>query len=82
MHLPPPRGTLASEAQEAIRGYGMEVAPVTIAHRAAFFHSLTVGQTVLEYEPGGKAAQEINDLFAHACQHVGMQAFEYRRRTA
>lgn len=78
----PPRGHLADEAGEAIRGYGLEMAPVTIAHRAAFVHSLTVGQTVLEYEPNSKAAQEVNDLFVHACQHVGMSTYKDKRRTA
>ena len=37
---------------------------MVIAQRAAFAHSLTVGQTAEEYEPGGKAAEEIAALFA------------------
>lgn len=78
----PPRGHLADEAAEAIRGYGLEVSAATIAHRAAFVHSLTLGQTVVEYEPGGKAAQEVNDLFVLACQHANMPAIEVRRRSA
>lgn len=77
----PPRGQLADEAAAAIRGYGLEVAPVVLAHRAAFVHSLTVGQTVIEYEPDSKAAQEIKDLFLFACKHGNMQTTE-RRQTA
>jgi len=78
----PPRGHLADEAAEAIRGYGLEVSAAAIAHRAAFVHSLTLGQTVVEYEPGGKAAQEVNDLFVQACKHANMPAIEARRRSA
>ena len=78
----PPRGHLAAEAAEAVRGYGLDVAPVTVAQRAAFFHSLTVGQTVLEYEPGGKAAQEIRALYMFACKHVSVLASEDRSVTA
>jgi len=59
----PPRGGLSDEARDVIAQYDVMVAPVTIAHRAAFYHSLTGGQTVSEYEPEGKAAQEILDLY-------------------
>jgi chromosome partitioning protein len=78
----PVRGHLADEAAEAIRGYGLAVAPAIIAHRAAFVHSLTVGQTVLEFEEDSKAAQEINDLFSFTCQHASMPTGARRRRTA
>lgn len=77
----PPRGHLADEAAQAIRGYGIEVAPTTIAHRAAFVHSLTVGQTVVEYEPGGKAAEEIVALYERACQHANMPTVKKRRKS-
>ncbi|NCA72535.1 MAG: ParA family protein [Sphingobacteriia bacterium] len=78
----PPRGHLPDEAAQAIRGYGLEVASVVIAHRAAFVHSLTVGQTVIEFEAGGKAAEEINKLFMLACKHVNMPTVEKKRRKA
>jgi chromosome partitioning protein len=78
----PPRGHLPDEAAEAIRGYGLEVASVVIAHRAAFVHALTVGQTVIEFEPRGKAAEEINALFKIACKHANMPATEKTRRQA
>ena len=59
----PPRGPLADQAEEAIRGYGLDVAPVRIGHRVAFVHSATAGQTAGEYEPGGTAALEIEALY-------------------
>lgn len=78
----PPRGHLPDEAAEAIRGYGLDVAPVTIAQRAAFVHSLTLGHSVLEYEPEGKAAQEIKALYMFACKHDNVQTLKDRRKTA
>jgi len=68
----PPRGGLAKDAQEAIAGYGVGVAPVHFAQRAAFAHALTAGQTAQEYEPDGKAAEEALQLYMWICTQVGM----------
>jgi chromosome partitioning protein len=69
----PPRGTLAQEARVAIRETGLEIASPIVYQRAAFVHSLTIGQSVQEFEPGGKAAEEIDALFELTCLHVGLQ---------
>lgn len=69
----PPQGrALADEAEEAVKGYGFPVAPVRLVQRAAFAHSLAGGQTAQEYEPSGKAAEEMNQLYKWACNLVGM----------
>jgi chromosome partitioning protein len=59
----PPRGTLAEEASEAVSAYSIQLCPQQIGQRAAFVHSITAGQSVHEYEPNGKAAEEINNLY-------------------
>jgi chromosome partitioning protein len=59
----PSRGNLSEEATSAIGGYEIEVAPVSIGHRAAYMHALTVGQAAQEYEIRGKAAKEIKNLY-------------------
>lgn len=64
--------SLADEAEAAVRGYGIEVAPPRLTQRAAFSHALTSGQTVQEYEPHGKAAEEIQKLYKWSCLFVGM----------
>ena len=66
---------LADEAAEAVRGYGIEVAPVRLTQRAAFAHALAGGQTAQEYEPDGKAAEEIRQLYEWTCQFVGMSTY-------
>jgi chromosome partitioning protein len=38
------------------------VAPITLQQRAAYGHALTVGKTAPEYEPDGKAAEEVAAL--------------------
>lgn len=68
----PPRGSLADEAVEAIASYGMTVAPVKVGQRAAFVHSLTTGLTAQEYEPEGKAAEEIQQLYKWMCKQLKM----------
>ncbi len=66
----PPRGTLADEADEAVASYGVTLAPIRIGQRAAFVHSITSGQAVQEYEPKGKAADEISKLYKWIVKQV------------
>ena len=61
--LPPNAPKLLADARAAVAVHGLEVAPVTLQQRAAFAHALTVGKTADEYEPNGKAAEEITQLF-------------------
>lgn len=61
----PPRATqLLADARAAVEVHGLEVAPAALQQRAAFGHALTVGKTAPEYEPDGKASEEITELFA------------------
>ena len=69
---PPQERALADEAEQAVRGYGVAVAPIRLVQRAAYAHSLTAGLTAQEYEPNGKAAEEISALYKWVCQFVGM----------
>jgi chromosome partitioning protein len=59
----PHQGKLAEEAEEAVKSYGLSIAPVKLTQRAAYVHSLTAGQAAMEFETDGKAAQEIRDLY-------------------
>jgi cellulose biosynthesis protein BcsQ len=56
-------GSLVAEAIQAIAAYDVPVAPVHLGQRAAFVHALTAGQVAQEYEPGGKAAEEVSRLY-------------------
>jgi chromosome partitioning protein len=73
----PAQGSLGHEAAEAIAGYGLEVTPVRIGHRAAFMHALTASQSVLEWEPKSKAASEVLALYEWLCQHDSMTTHKH-----
>lgn len=66
----PYRGTLPEEATAAIKTYGLTVAPAHITHRSAFMHSLTASQSVMEYEPEGRGAEEIKHLYKFAISQL------------
>jgi chromosome partitioning protein len=67
-----PIGTEAEEAAEAVSGLGAEVCPARLVNRVAFSRALISGQTAQEFEPGGKAAQEIQALNMFICERVHM----------
>lgn len=70
----PPRGTMGEEARAAIALYNLPLAPAHLVQRNAFVHSLTEGLTAQEYEPEGKAAQEVQSLFAWLCEYANLLA--------
>ena len=53
----------AAEAREALAAYALEVAPVAVGNRVALGHALVDGRAVTEFEPGGKAALELQSLY-------------------
>ena len=61
--VPPGATRLIADARAAVAEHGLAIAPIAIQQRAAFGHALTAGQTAQEFEPGGKAAEEIAQLY-------------------
>ena len=59
----PPQGRRHEEAQAAIQDMGLTVCPAVLVQRAAFGDAPNAGQSASEYEPGGKAAQEIELVY-------------------
>ncbi len=58
----PARGPKVLEAKTALEEMGLETAPVTIGHRAAFGYAAIASQGVTEYEAVGSAATEVRAL--------------------
>lgn len=58
----PPSASIAEEASQAAEQYATTIAPVRINQRVAFMHAMRDGLGVVEYEPRGKAADEITKL--------------------
>jgi chromosome partitioning protein len=78
-----PQGTVADEAAKAITTqFGIPVCPIRLGQRVAFNRCLLTGQTAQEYEPGGKAAQEIDSLRQWISETVGLSTIAKDRKLA
>ena len=58
----PVRGSLTDEAEAGLSTL-LPVVPVRLYHRAAYSHAVNDGRSVEEYDPHGKAAEEIRALY-------------------
>jgi len=67
----PSRGTTTIEAERAVEKFGVEVCPIHLGYRAAYANAMPDGRRAQEYEPAGKAAQEISRLYTWVCKQVG-----------
>ena len=68
----PPRGDLAEQARQAVERYEVPCAPCEIGHRIGFVHAFNAGLTVQEFEPKGKATNEINALYDYVAEQMGV----------
>jgi chromosome partitioning protein len=59
----PPQGGRYEQAVEAIRKMGLEVCPASLGHRVAHEYAALLGMSAAEYEPDGKAANEIEAVY-------------------
>lgn len=74
-----PRGKLADEARAALEGQGITVLPSIIYQRAAYSHAVIDGRAVHEYEPEGKATEEVTELYGNISGKLGINT---RKRKA
>ena len=70
------------EAEELINIFNLTVAPVMLPERAAFHHSVGQGKTAQEYEPRGKAARDVANLWTWICQQLNLSTREHVRGAA
>ena len=61
---------------------GVQVAPIIMSQRAAFAHGVIDGRTAQEFEPGGKAAEEVERLYLWLCGIVDMPTCRQVRKAA
>jgi len=78
----PSRSFIGKEASDGLTARGALVAPHQLTHRAAFTHGVIDGRTAQEFEPTGKAADEIITLYKWLCGIVGMPTRGQPRRAA
>jgi chromosome partitioning protein len=63
----PYSGRELSDTEHAIQQLGATLCPVRIGNRIAFSRAQQTGLAAQEYEPDGKAAEEINILYKYMC---------------
>jgi len=78
----PPQGGRARQAREAIRAMGLAVSPAALGNRVAFEYAAQLGLSAAEYEPDGKAAEEIRRVYTSICQIVDMSTDQHELRKA
>ncbi|MEG3085526.1 ParA family partition ATPase [Sphingomonas sp. PB2P12] len=59
------------EAGELVESFGTPACPIQIPDRAAFRHASAEGRTVMEFEPSGKAAEDIRHIYEWTCRQTG-----------
>ena len=59
----PFRAPEIEETRAVLASYGLEVAPVAVTERRAFARAVATGRAVTEFDPQGKAAEEIRALW-------------------
>jgi chromosome partitioning protein len=63
----PSRGDRHEQAAAVLHRLTVPVCSVTLGHRAAFGDSGALGQTALEFDPHGRSAEEIRQLYKYTC---------------
>ena len=59
----PVQGTAQQEAIAALAEVKIDISPHHLCQRAAYQHAVAAGQSAQEYQPNGKAAEEIAQLY-------------------
>lgn len=77
---PPHAPKIYADATTLMESFGIDVCPHIVADRAAFRHASAAGQTVFEFEPGGRAAAEITAMHLWLREQVDMSTAPQNQR--
>ena len=66
----PPAGQEITDVIETAKEINAPTCPVLIGNRKAYFRAQSEGLAVQEYQPKGKAADEITRLYEYICIHL------------
>ena len=78
-------GREIGDTEAAVLQLGAALAPIRIHNRITYSRAQQTGQTAQEFEPDGKAAEEIKQLYDYTCMNLFTQttkAKHVRRRIA
>jgi chromosome partitioning protein len=71
-----PAGNEREQAQQFLEGLGIAVCPDALGYRKAFSHAGAVGQGAQEYDPSGKAAEEIKQVYEFISKLLNLKTIE------
>ena len=66
----PIQGREVADTEGAVKELGAILAPVRIHNRVAYSRAQQTGLSAQEFEPEGKAADEIKQLYSFVCMHL------------
>lgn len=70
--VPARANALIEEVATVIHSLSLSIAPVCLVDRAALRHAVINGQTAAEFEPAGKAADEVQKLYTWVCGRLDL----------
>ncbi|MFV0624669.1 ParA family partition ATPase [Sphingomonas sp. ac-8] len=70
------------EAGELVESFGTPPCPLVLPDRAAYRHASAEGRTVMEFEPDGKAADEVREIYRWTCRQLDMPTPRFKRKAA
>jgi len=75
----PPAGPEVPGARDAVAQIGAQLCPVEIGLRKSYARAQQTGLTAQEFEPDGKAASEIVELYEYTCIQLGLNEARYEQ---
>jgi chromosome partitioning protein len=72
----PPQGKRVEQAIEAVSGFGISICPTCLGSRSAFGDAAALGLSATEFDPRGKAAGEILQVYEYIRRLVRMETAE------
>lgn len=74
LNAAPPRAGELEQARALVERMNLPLAPVALSNLVAYARAIAAGQGVTEYEPGGKAAREVEELLGWITQHLNISS--------
>jgi chromosome partitioning protein len=71
--VPPVGHRRREDAGDFLKQYDIPICTQAVSHRAIFGDATAMGQSVIESEPEGKAAQEIREVYLQVTKFAGKQ---------
>jgi chromosome partitioning protein len=72
LNAAPVQGSEVAEATRLLEAEGIEVAPVVLHHRKAFYSHWQIGKAAEDFDPEGKAASEVRELMLWLSERIGL----------